>query len=275
MAKGRPKKDFQEYLCESTDSHISHGEYLKSPGTAFLRHTVEAKSAIDLCIRQLPHNTNGTHTKSSRDTIQHLTLALLPTVMGHFETYQRYLFARMFDFTVYLKDFKVKPFIDTINKEAKTEITIDLERLAAFRGVDLTSIGLVVSDNLKGWHKPEKVNIYFNAFGFEHQIFSKDAIKKLNVLWQLRHSIVHTGGTITLPDSGKVKELQKYGGKSNLFENNFIYEVARKLHPIIKNGTEGLGTKFKSEMKANVNSTKILEIEKFFEVKSSIGVWLK
>jgi hypothetical protein len=275
MAKGRPQKEFKDYLEEAIGSQVSHRDYILSPATAFLKHTIEAKSAIDLCIRKLPKNQNGTFTKDSADTIKYLTLAVLPTLMGHYETYQRYLFAGLFDLTVYQEGFKVKRFIDKIIKDSKSEISIDLERLAAFRSIGTSSIGFVIADNLKGWHSPEKVNLFFNAFQLNHQFISNDNEKRLKVLWQLRHSIVHTGGTITLPDAEKTEELNAWGDKTITFENNFIYEVARKLHPIVKSGTVGIGNNFKAKLKPNLDPEIIAKIDRFFEVKSSIAVWLK
>lgn len=275
MSRGRPRKEFHEYLIEEAGSQISHEEYLISPATAFLRHTIESKSAIDLCLRTLPKAANGSFTKDSKDSIQHLISAILPTIMGHYETYQRYLFAGMFDMTVYLGGYKVKSLIDKIKKFNDANITIDLERLAAFRNIGTSSIGFVIADNLKGWHNPDKVNNYFNAFLLDYQFISNDDAKRLKVLWQLRHSIVHTGGTITLPDAEKTDELSNCGGKTIIFENNFIYEVARKLHPIVKAGTEGVGNKFIAKLKPDLGPEVINKINKFFEVRSSIAVWLR
>lgn len=270
MAKGRLIKEFEQYLIEEINTQVSHRDYTIAPAVAFLKHTIKAKSSIDLCIRNLPRNKNKEYAKGSKDAIQHLTISVLPTIMGHFETYQKYLFAGMFDLSVYILGFDVKKFLDKTTKD----VSIDLERLAAFRNIGTSSIGFVIADNLKGWHSPEKVNSYFNAFSLNHQFFPIDDIKRIKVLWQLRHSIVHTGGTITLPDSEKITELNQWGDKTFVFQENFIYEVARKLHPIVKRGTEGLGTGFKSKLKPNLNSQVTNRIDTFFEVRSSIPVWL-
>ncbi len=275
MPAGRPKKEFHEYLCEPTGSHVSHQDYLSSPATAFLKHTIEAKSAIDLCVRSFPKNQGQTYTKNSLDSLQHLSLAVLPTIMGHFETFQRYLFAGMFDLTVYLNKFKVKTLLDKISKDNNSEIKVDLERLSAFRNIGTSSIGLVVADNLKGWHDPDKVNAYFNAFKLDHQFYSNEDCKRLKVLWQLRHSIVHTGGTISFPDAEKIDDLNLFGDKTISFENNFIYEVSRKFHPLVKSGTIGIGNKFKAQLKPSLPGDTLERIDKFFEVKSSIAAWLR
>ena len=99
-------------------------------------------------------------------------------------------------------------------------------------------------------------------------------MEKIKTLWQLRHSIVHTGGTLTLADAQKVKSLKTSGGKNIAFEKQFIFEVARKFHPIIEKATKGLGDKFKERLSPNIEKEDMEKINNFFEVKSSIHVWL-
>lgn len=269
----RPVKDFHEYLTTATNSHTTLNDYLVSPASAFLKYTIEAKSAIDLCARKFPTNQDRNYSSDSLDSLQHLTVAVLPSIMGHFETYQRILFGLMFDNSVYLNSFEVDKFLNKLSKE--TSVSIDIGRLAAYRNIGAASIGNVLGDSLSGWHNPEKVNSYFGAFNLGYRLFSNDDCRRLKVLWQLRHSIVHTGGTITLPDAQKVEELNNCGRQTIAFEKNFIFEVARKLHPIVKRATEGVGTKYKAKLINGIEQTDIDRINKLFEVKSSIGVWLK
>lgn len=270
---GRPVKEFHEYLTEASDSHVSHDDYLKSPATAFLKYTVEAKSAIDLCVRKLPRNSDGMHSKDSRDSLQHLIVAMLPAIMSHFETFQKYLFAGMFDSSVFLRNFSVVDFFKALDRNSNKALCIDLERLSAYRGIGATSIGSLVADNLSGWHSPETVNRYFNAFKLNRCFFSNTACSAINVLWQLRHSIVHTGGTLTLPDAQKVSELSSFGNRQLAFENNFIFEVCRKFHPIIKSATQGIGDAYLGNLVESITDPEKREIITFFEVKSSINVW--
>lgn len=272
MPAGKPIKEFHEYLCEATNSHVSHQDYLISPATTFLKYTIEAKSAIDLCIRKFPKKTNGQFISDSLDSLQHLETAILPAIMGHFETYQKSLFAGMFDLTVYLSGFKLEGFVKKLSEE---EVKIDLTRLSAYRNIGTSSVGHIVADSLNGWHSPEKVNKLFGAFGLNYQFYSNDDVKRLKVLWQLRHSIVHTGGTLTLPDAQKVESLNSFGNRKIAFDNTFIYEVARKFHPIIKHSTEGIGQSFRRALLPNLPHDTSNRIENFFKVKSSISVWLK
>lgn len=271
MAK--PTKEFHQYLTTATNAHVSHTEYLHSPATAFLKYTVEAKSAINLCARYFPKNKNNDFTKDSLDSLQHLISASLPTIMGHFETFQRYLYAGIFDLSVFLNNFDVTKFFDTLSKE--TNISIDWPRLAAHRDIGANSIGTLLADSMTGWHDPERVNRYFAAYKLPYTPYSASSIEKLKTLWQLRHSIAHTGGTLTRADAQKVSSLKGAGGAQIAFENQFTFEVARKLHPIVQNATQGLGLAFQKNVLPNLGQAESTKIAKFFEVKSSIPSWLK
>jgi hypothetical protein len=193
--------------------------------------------------------------------------------MGHFETFERALFAGMFDMSVYLQRFGVEKFFKDLSKEET--VSIDLVRLAAYRSIGSKSIGTLLADSLSGWHNPQRVNKYFLAFGLSYTAFGNGETEKLLILWQLRHSIVHTGGTLTLADAQKVESLSQYAGKQIAFENNFIFEVARKLHPIVKQTTTGLGNAFKQRLSPALAQQERDKVDKFFEVKSSVSSWLR
>ena len=269
----RPTKEFHQYLTNSSKSHVSHTEYLVSPATAFLKFTVEAKSSIDLCIRYFPKNQDGNYKKDSLDSLQHLVIAVLPTIMGHFETYQRYLFSGIFEMSIYLENFDANKFFKQLQKE--TAIEFDWSRVSAYRSIGTGSIGSLLADTISGWHDPAKVNKYFSAFNLQYTLFSNDKIENLKTLWQLRHSIVHTGGTLSRADAQKVEALKEYGDNNICLENQFIFEVARKLHPIVKNATIGIGNKFKENLISSISEEESKKIDKFFEVKSSVSTWLR
>lgn len=266
-------KEFHEYVADPTNAHVGHPDYLRAPGSAFLKYTVEAKSAVDLCIRKFPTKKGSTvYVKDSLDSLQHIVTAMLPAIMGHFETYQRYLFAGMFDQSVYLDKFSIDDFFRRLSKVSA--VTLDPARLSAHRGLGAESIGLFMADSLAGWHDPARVNSYFDAFGLKQQLFSGASADRLRVLWQMRHSIVHTGGTLTLPDAQKVQVLAPHADKKLVFENRFIYEVSRKLHPLVKKSTEGLGGAFKNRLNPTTPSAARKKIDDLFTVKSTIAVWL-
>lgn len=270
---GKPAKEFHQYLTTASTSHVSHEEYLKAPAVAFLRYAIEAKSSIDLCVRYFPTKQDGDYTKDSFDSLQHLITASLPTIMGHFETFQRYLFAGMFDMSVLLNNFETGQFFKKISKA--TNIDMDWVRLAAHRGIGATSIGTLLADSMTGWHDASRVNSYFGAFELRRNVFSDESKEKLKTLWQLRHSIVHTGGTLSRADAQKVDSLKGYGGQQIAFEKNFIFEVARKLHPIVKEASTGMGTAFKDNLLENLNDVQLRQVDKFFEVRSSVPSWLR
>lgn len=96
-----------------------------------------------------------------------------------------------------------------IGKERKLEV--DLVRLAAHRSEGVAPVGMLIADSMRGWHDPEAVNGMFRAFGSGTDLFSRDDCERLAVLWQFRHSIVHTGGTLTQPDAQKVEAIKSLG----------------------------------------------------------------
>ncbi|MBK5943307.1 hypothetical protein [Halorhodospira halophila] len=271
MPAGRPQKEFHQYLTEPTNAHVGHDVYIESPATAFLYYAVQAKKTVDLCARNLPTYSSGRYTKASLNAMQNLVASMLPALMGHFETFQRHLFAGLFDRSVHLRDFSSEQFFRKLN--GNREVTVNVVRLAAHRNTGVGSVGMLVADSLGGWHDPRKVNDHFQAFFKRFNLFGNHDIERLRVLWQLRHSIVHTGGTLTLADAQKVTSLERFGETRIAFENNFIFETARKLHPIVKRSTERLHAKAKGQLLPNRTEQDLQDIEKFFEVRSPVTVW--
>ena len=192
--------------------------------------------------------------------------------MGHFETFQRYLFAGIFEYSNLLADFDPEGFFRRLNKECSLEI--NPVGLAAYRGFGAT-VGILLANNLPGWHKPDRVNRYFRCFGFDTQFFSNEDCRRLNLLWQLRHSIVHTGGSITLPDAQKIDELKPFGNKPIVFDEHFVFEISRKMHPLVKDATGRLKSCFRNQLSQSIDKKDESQINSLFEVKSSVGVWLR
>jgi len=270
--RGRPRKAFQEYLTDASGASVGHDDYVRSPGSAFLRYTVEAKNAVELCRLRFEKKNDGTYTKDSADSLQYIVAGMLPAIMGHFETYLRYLFGGMFDLSVYLQEFKIDQFLKDLSH--RQQVSIDPLRLSAYRGRGAESVGLVLADSLHGWQWPECVNEYFTAFGIRRQLFSGDDCGQLNVLWQFRHSIVHTGGTLALPDAQRHSELVDLGTRKVVFEDRFVLEVARKMHRIVAMSTTALGKAFRAKLEPSVPVEELESVNGLFLVESPIPAWL-
>lgn len=272
MARGKPQKEFHEYIIEASGSHVRHKDYLESPASAFLKYTVEAKDAVNYCQKHFHKNGDGSYSKDALDSLQHIMSAFLPALMGHFETYQRYLFAGLFERSSLLQKFNIDKFFRSLTED--TALRIDPVRLSAYRGFG-TSIGVLLADHLPGWHNPDKVNQYFRAFDLQAQFFSNKDCRRLRTLWQLRHSIVHTGGTITIPDAQKVDDLMQFGDEPVVFDKQFILEVSRKMHPLVRDATDRLAKKFRGRLLNDVSEEDRKVVDKLFEVRSPVAVWLK
>lgn len=278
----RKPKEFYKYIIETDITHISQQDYTESPATAFLNYSLDAKDAIIACTNHFARdNANKTFTNPALHSIQHISAALLPSVMGHFEMFQKYLFAGVFELTLYFEKFDIKSFFkDLTGKRGNDEkpLNIDLFNLSSYRGLK-APVGLVIADSLKNWHDPNEVNKYFMSFtpknnNFNPQtIFSNEDIAKLRVLWQLRHSIVHTAGTITIPDSHKIPELKAFGGKNIVLDNSFIREVSKKFHPLIKGSVERLESNINKQLKSDLPTEIQEKKSKLFIVHSKYNTW--
>ncbi len=267
MGRGRPFKEFHEYLTQSTGRlpRVSLDEYVDSPATAFLRYCVQAHYSILYCIEYFP----GTDTATGR--LEHISSGLLPAIMGHFETYQKYLFSGIFEQSSLLETFDVDKFFRGLQNDFG--LKIDPVRLAAYRGFSATS-GIVLADSLSGWHQPERVNTLFKAL-VNATPFDTTSRRRLQVLWQLRHSIVHTGGSITLPDAQKVEDLAPFADQLIVFEKNFISEVCRKFHPLVSEATENVQKAFREQMVPPHADAARKRLDSLFRVKSQISAWLE
>lgn len=274
------RKEFQEYIKVADKPVVTLDLYRESPATAFLHAAVEAKCAAVLCLNHFKINSRGGYNQSATNAIQIINASLLAYVMSNFETYQKFFFAQLFEYSIYLKKFDVDKFIGNINNVIGRDISISLVGFSAYRE-NPHSVGLVLAENLKNWHNPEMVKKYFGAFNLEDEhghktsFYSNDDINDLIVLWQMRHSIVHNAGTITLPDSQKMISLNQYGGKSIILEEKFITEVVRKMHPLIKHSTERMKKVYMHNLLDTIPETTKQKIEKTFKVSSSCNVWLR
>ena len=267
---GKPEKRFQEYLVRETADARQLNDYIKSPATALLRYLVDASSAVAHCRNKFTKNLDGNYNKDSQDSLRILSAALLGTIMGHFETFQRSLFAGVFEHSRFLKHFDVAKFF---RSESLENTVLDLPRLSAYRG-EPASIGLVLADALKGWHNPDLVNKYFQAFQIKMNFFSNEDKDSLRILWQVRHSIVHTGAWLSIPDAQKVPELLPFANSPLVFQDTFIQAVCRKLHPLVQNAAIRLHDALKSEISSGATPADIESIKELCRAESINTSWL-
>lgn len=277
---GAKVKEFQEYISGGSNAIVRLEDYEKQPAVAFLKHVVEAKDAAAMCMRTFKSKGVKSYSKDAVDSMYIISAGLLAGIMGNFETYQKYLFANMFEYSIYLNKFTTSEFIKHLNNAAHSNISIDLNRLSSYRD-NHAAVGLIIADNLKNWQSPTIVNDYFKSFRLQDargrmlEFYGTKAREKLAVLWQMRHSIVHTASTITIPDSQKIDKLNPFANKVIALEKNFILEVARKLHPIIKEATEHMRDVYLHNLKRDIPQAKLNAINDVFKVTSSCPAWLR
>lgn len=280
-----PTRNFEDYIIEAEHKPITLEDYVKSPATAFLRYVVGAKDAARQCLQKFKTTARArTYTRDALDSINLINAGLLAAIMGNFETYQKYLFANMFEYSIYLNRFDTTRFLktlkDTVKAEKSTKFEVDFSRIAGYRDSKV-SVGLVLAEQLSNWQSPTIVNKFFKSFGLADEnghkleFYSKGDKEKLSVLWQMRHSIVHTASTITLPDSQKVPLLNRFGGKVISLDTQFIYEVARKMHPIIKSATENMSKVYANNLSTGIPAEVLAKINDVFKVSSTCNVWLR
>lgn len=270
MARG--EKSFVEYIEALDDASESSLEaYARSPAVAFLEQAVHSRNAIEYCMRTFGKKKDGNLTKDAQDTIYRISSATLASLMGHFETYQHFLFAGLLEGTRLMPDFEIDGCIGNLKKYGN--LAVDLVRVSAFRGQP-TPIGQILADNLNGWHYPQKVNSYFRAVVSDHDLYTKKEIRELEVLWQLRHSTVHTAGWLTQPDSQKVDALSKHGDHAIRLNYQFIPAVARRFHSIVDRSVRALEKKYRNNLNVELTEVEKVEIDDLFLVASPRNVWL-
>ncbi len=270
----RAPRTFDSYITPATGNFVTIDDYEECPGSAFLKYTLEARDAIRLCENNFPRNNNTEFSAAARDSFQLISIALLPAIMGHFETFQKHLFAGAFEFSIHYKDFDLKKFLKRLNDITKKPVSINLERFAAYREEESLWVGIILADQIRSWHDPESVNALFKALGFNTQMYSATQIQDLKILWQLRHTIAHTGGTLSVGDAAKVQKLKNLGNTNLAFSHTMISEISRKFHSIIYRSVSRILEKLDARLPQDLPQEKREEITDFFAVQSTNNAWL-
>ena len=117
------------------------------------------------------------------------------------------------------------------------------------------------------------MNGHFKAILSDLNFYSNDQIVDLSVLWQLRHSFVHSGGWLTLPDSQKIATLKRLGGRPLGLQQRFIEETVRRFHDIISLSMQRLRSSLKKRVSASTFGSN--ELIALTEMVSPRRAWLK
>lgn len=272
-------KEFYQYIQLPSKASQTLENYAKSPAVAFLKYAIDAKDASCMCQNKFQKKKDGNYHKDAEDSLHVINAGLLAAIMGNFETYQKYLFAQMYEYSIYLNKFDISHFCKMI-KHGSDDIDLSLLKVSAYRDNPM-GVGLILAYQLNGWQTPSVISTYFDAFGLRGRdgkaaaIYTPENKKDLSILWQMRHSIVHTAGVITIPDSQKISQLNKLGNKDIVLDKEFIPTVARKMHKIVKSSVQRLGDAYMLNLRSDVDNSVKKRIEDIFEVKSSIPSWLK
>ena len=271
---GTTLKPFITYLTTpSRQIGNAIADYASSPASSFLAEVVHLSDAVNNCIRHFPKKQGGNYTKDSEDSLFRLSACTLAGVMGHLETFERFFFAGLIELSRLVPTFGMNRYCSKLSK--KSGIEISLAVATSYRGQP-APIGQLLAESLGGWHDPKKVNDYLRRLVESPVDFFSDAdIRDLRTLWQLRHSIVHTAGWITQPDSQKVAELQQFGGRHILVEPRFIESVARRLHPMLQAAVSRLESGFRTGLPGGHSRTDSRTINSLFRVESPRDCWFQ
>jgi hypothetical protein len=161
-------------------------------------------------------------------------MAAFGLLMSHFEAFQKAQFAEIVN-TLDLMD--CVDDIDLAKRLEKEGCVISVLRVLSGRG-DPREPGQIIADALGGWHNPSRVSNYFRSIFPRSNIYSNGAISELELMWQLRHSIVHTAGIVTREDAFKVRALRALKDRMLVLEDKFIVETGRRLHVLVKEATQ-------------------------------------
>ena len=120
-----PARNFEDYIIEAEHK------------TAFLRYVVSAKDAANQCLLKFKTTARSrTYTRDALDSIHMINAGLLAAIMGNFETFQKYLFANMFEYSIYLNHFELQKCLKSLKESVKAEKSTKFE-------VDFTRIGIL------------------------------------------------------------------------------------------------------------------------------------
>lgn len=223
------QKPITDYLegSQQTRAAVDHS---KSPASEFLEEVNDLCDAVHHCKRKFPRKNNGEFTKDSSDSFERLVMASFALMMSHFERFQREQFAALIDWSF---AFSCPEPIELAKNLEKAGCELSLPRVLVGPG-DEGEIGEIVADAMPGWHNSARVNAYFKAIIPAHTFYSNAIVAELDKLWQLRHSIVHSGGLLTKADAIKVTGLSGFANRQIKFGEGFMPAIGRRMHIVVQ-----------------------------------------
>jgi hypothetical protein len=145
-------------------------------------------------------------------------------------------------FEYMLKDFVAKS-IDAANifdEKLKQQewLSITTERVLSQR-IAQSTIGSMLVHPTLGWHSPKTVNERYKAI-YNVAPFDGDDLKRVSVLWVLRHSVAHNAGLVTANDSARINQ-PALAEKVAHIDENFIKETFAYLCSIAERLADSCG----------------------------------
>lgn len=205
----------------------------EAPATTFLRSVVEICESVSYCEEVFVRSGDSPTGSPASGSLRVFVMSAFAMLMSHFEIFQKLQFAELVDTQDFMEGFDDTELAKRLEKEG---CAVTLHRILAGRG-DPREPGQIVADSLGSWHNPSRVNQYFQIIFPKVNIYSNSAIAELELMWQLRHSIVHTGGVVTREDAAKVSSLRQFRDRKLVLEGQFIMQVGKRLHMIVKQVT--------------------------------------
>jgi hypothetical protein len=280
----KTKKDRSTYLINSiqtqNDTELNWNHVLQSPAVYFLTEVVNLNKSLRYCMEQFPsrdravpragYKTTEKLTVEGQKVMKRLSASVFVAMMGHFEIFQRSFVSGLFEATRFMRNINIDAVVKRILGDSR-DTGIRIIDIAAYRGQP-TNIGDLLTDNILGWHNPHRVNEIINAMLEKVNFYSASDIDYLNCLWQIRHSIAHRGGWLTLPDAQKVPQLKSISDKLVSFDHNFIRQVHVEFHGIIKSSVKRASESFNNRIEIDYRGSEN-EINRILQNKELIDLF--
>ena len=69
--------------------------------------------------------------------------------------------------------------------------------------------------------------------------------------------------------------MSAFGDRPIVFDNQFVFEVSRKMYPLVRDATNRIAQEFEKYMLAHVPQEEKDAVDDLFRVESPVAVWLQ